>query len=210
MALTGCTGIYVIANSGRLLDASGRAVGSRAVAQADIGRYRVIMGEIYSAPKFTVPLTYHFHFSRSPAEVARIHRVKGYRKATEADWERHRALLARALYGDKRPARNRKEQIDLFNQIIDQQRSNSATSDYETVVFPDGLVGSCKGNLVKRFCAGKRAPARAEQMRLAQIMLDKFKPGCRLGRVDPEEVIDLPGGDMTRSWEQALLVQVQC
>lgn len=201
IALSGCTVAAVKLDNPGALDASGRQIGTRAPsASIDIGAYRVSMSSVYAARVNPVPDTLMFWYAWSPEGVRRLHRAKGYPKAAPEDVEHWAAMLRQA-------PRSR-----LNNVAIEQYTQDTIaalnTSEFEYIVFPNGSVGTCARNMFPK-CNGGVSLTRAEQQRLAALLLAKVRPECRLGRVDPLEVAAL-AQDYMLSSARNLLVAVLC
>ena len=120
--LSGCVMLAVQSESPGALNASGMRINARPTGvKADLGRYRLTLSEFFTARVNPIPPTIMFFFEWSPAEVRRIHRARGYKTPTEADW-------VRGTEGDRATSRSEPR---AFEARRARYRAEAEASDYE-------------------------------------------------------------------------------
>lgn len=182
-ALSGCVMLAVQSESPGALNASGARINAHPTGvKADLGRYRLTLNAFFTARVNPIPPTLMFFFEWSPAEMRRIHRARGYKTPTEADWVRD----------TERDRATSRSETRAFEARRARYRAEVDASDDEYVVWPNGAISTCgQSNPAQKWCAPAPSLSRATQIRLAQQARDLSQPGCRLGRIDPPEVAAL-------------------
>ncbi|MEP5155233.1 hypothetical protein [Planktotalea sp.] len=161
---------------------------------ADISEYRVTASNVVALPKYEIPNTFYFVFNWSPQKARQIHRALGYRAVQEEDIDN--------LFGRPAIRTHKREAIEALKEAM-------ADSDYEYVVAPNGGVISCGNRHSARWCPPLPTLSDARAKNLAQIVLSKAMPECRIGQLRPPAVTQL-ANENQYSLPSSLLAEVIC